>query len=435
MALSLLAALAILVAVVATGERDTRASDSGEPARGLVAQPAPKHALLEVELSGATSDVPAEPRSGFVSRTVLEASVAPSTAGVALVAPADGSLLGRWTDPQGEPIREQRFHLIPVDPARQPAYAQRAKGYFARGRTSGAPTTDLEGRFRIDGLAPGEYLVTEGAKHDWRTIAGPLATGSEARVVSALYRIEVTVEDETGLARTQGDGWSLAHLFCTPMLDEVGSASPWLVHESVAGHLLSDGTVVFLVEPERTYRVGYAALDVPTRICEVPVPRERCATRVELRLAAPVEPGTLELTLLTPTEEPLDPLTWRSVAIREADSGRPVAFGRDGAWQGDGYGALFRSDLTPGSYDVRVKAGFEEWGTAGAPRFTPAGQRVEVWSGRRTQAELVLGGSGTLELTVALPSPDPRLLELEGAFPAPGSAALEDFAGALEDAR
>jgi hypothetical protein len=291
-----------------------------------------------------------------------------------------GTFVGRWVDPQGEPIREGLFQLVPDDPARKPGYAARAQGYFAGGRTSAAVTTDLDGRFRVEGLCWGDYLATEGHEHDWARIAGPFPTGREAVLVTALYRIEARVLDVDGRpipAEGLAEGLELPlewAVFCSPIDGAPVRDSPST--NPIPGRCLSDGTVVFEVKPACTYRVGYASPSFPTQQREVAILRERCCARVEICLPSPSPSGELELTIRKPDGSEVAEDDWYRVTIREAETGRNVPCGHDGDTRGTCRGPRFECALQAGLYDVQVSLD-APWSVVGGP----SQERVEIIGG------------------------------------------------------
>jgi hypothetical protein len=422
--LLLVASVAIFAVVITTDGRRAVASRAAEPSRFQAPRPSADAALLrpspDRSISAAVLSVP---RHTSVARTVAVASKS-SPAPASMAAPSAGTFVGRWVDPQGEPIREGHFQLVPDDPSRKPGYASRAKGYFARGRTSAAVTTDLEGRFRVEELSPGDYLVTEGVERAWRSIDGPFPTDREVLLVTALHRIEVRILDAEGrpLAPEAFEATLVSSVFCEPLSTAAREAAPPTPDRSLAGRALSDGTIVFHVEPESSYRVGYASRSIPIQHQDVLVLAERCCTRVEIRLPPPSSPGELDLAVRTPEGGRLDDGAWPTVTVREVQTGRSMPCGRDGElWASFGLGG-FRCELPAGTYDVRVASGSC---LVDVLRYTPASRRVEIFAGATTEAEITLGGNGRLELTVAAPPPDPSVLVLEELFSAPGSAALE----------
>ena len=77
--------------------------------------------------------------------------------------------------------------------------------------------------------------------------------------------------------------------------------------------------------------------------------------------------------------------------------------GRDGERSSSIGRAGFRCELPPGTYDVRVEP-MHGCSLSDGPRYSAAARRVEVFAGATTQAEITLGGSGWLELTVSAPA-------------------------------
>ncbi len=410
MAMLLLAMSGLVLVLAPDGEREG-------PGVVRETRPVPPEAeRTSSALLRPASDVPGSAALG--SRAPMPSTIrstgtehAPSADGAsAAVERTEGTLAGRWTDPQGGSVKEMRFQVVPVDPSLTPGYAERAQGYFAHGRTSASVTTDLDGRFSVPGMCPGEYLATEDVETGWRVLGGPFATDREARMVTAPYRIELVILDAEGRPlppRVEAD-LEEEHAFCSPLsFPAAGKRSRVPASGSVAGRPLSDGTVVFPVEPEGTYLVGYSSRFIPTRFREVHVPRERCCTRLEIQLPVPMEPGELDLTILTPEGTPLDDSEWSQVHIHEAESGRAVPWGREGIRQGGHRGPSFRCELAPGSYDVRVEAQPYE-GCVRWPRvaeYSPAERRIEILPGVRADVAIALRGSGRLELTVARPFP------------------------------
>lgn len=333
-----------------------------------------------------------------------------------LVLGGSGELSGQIVDRGGEPVGGTELHLVPEGMDRVPDLAVLAALEDGSGLASDGTVTDDEGRFRFTGLVPGRYRLLLGERRPRRAIAGTFQTGSDRlRVVAGGNRLVLRVLDHDGrpvrLAKPAGRNeggrpWG-PRLVCVRSDGRGRSLHPdaWLPAGEVVPR--EDGAAVIEVEPDRSYLVGYVAPEIPPVLREVFVPREEARREVRLELPPPVLPGHLSIAVRVPGgslhRDARDPLAFTEVRVLEHASGlllaRPTYRGQS---------SRFTWPLPPGAYDVVAEerkwifcaTGLEEPLVAD---FSPAAGSAEVFTGRRTELELTLGGSARIEIETDLP--------------------------------
>jgi hypothetical protein len=326
-----------------------------------------------------------------------------------------GVLEGVLADPQGEPIKETSLTAVPADLGRMPTRDERYERELEGGLCCDTTRTDLAGRFRFTGLRPGDYVLRRSERDGAPTLGGPFTTGTEARVGLSLHRLELRVFQADGrplaLEHTDGSGEAFLsddRLSCR--FDPPRTAEDRLEQELVPWmkvvRVLSDGTVVFPLEPERSYAVTFVDPTAALQVVPFETSAQTCLVRREIRLRPPTEPGELRLTILDSDGRPLEPLDSNQVYIRDAESGRAIVTCKQGFKRYGNTGPSYRHPLAPGRYVVRVEAEPFEGCVRGpgeppVAQFSPAERDFEILAGRTTELDIELGASGRLELTVA----------------------------------
>ena len=369
---------------------------------------------FEVHLGEAgTWNVKARARNvGAVGRRALD--LAPFVAGEELVLRLEGSgvLAGRVVDPSGDPLPRYQLWAVPasqpdanVGTFRDPVLLPFE---WEGGTYDGHVTTDDDGRFRFEGLAPGAFRVrgtlAGSGYYDALLTPTPVETGMEdLELVVARHALHLTVRDAEGeVVETSSLSW--------PRWDALRSARSYVHVSDGAGNVtnpreeaegrrteLPDGVLSIEVEPRQHYVVGVATPHHPPVEREVFVDPGRFVQAVELVLPPAHASGTLRIEVQDPEGARVEEhtrVTLHAASGRELfDSGR---YHRGGAHE---------LVLAPGRYDAVVAAPplrGNHGSRISEARFAPVRVEVDVLSDQVLELPVRLGGAARLAVTVRL---------------------------------
>jgi protocatechuate 3,4-dioxygenase beta subunit len=295
---------------------------------------------------------------------------APEEAVLQLV--GEGVLRGVVVDGEGRPVPDLQLFASRAGgkPSREDA---RLVGKFETrgvGCGTGATATDPEGRFEIEGLAPGLFeIVATDLKSRFRekllTETPVSSLGGELELVLVRSFLVVRVEDHLGRAVEPSlrfdrlPGVREATLVCVPPGPERFDSKGRL--NKLRGSSGSDGTVKFELEAGESYALGVVSAKTSFLEEVVVVPKTGGTVERTLRLAPPSKPGTLRARVVG----------LGGVEVEAQVEFRVVAPVSGLVRERAASGSLTRSFevlLPPGAYRVGVRKPFVRGGVAGPER-------------------------------------------------------------------
>lgn len=371
---------------------------------------------------------------GVGSAVVEELELAPGTPHdpLQLELRGTGRIAGRFVDPHGAP---QRAHPVWAAPRRLSEReevdecATRAVPVEERGDGLhwSVALTDDEGRFRLEGLAPGEYWLYSGAPHEGGStllLPRPVGCGgADVELVGGPRRLVLRVVDDEGQPvqprRNRID------------IDEPGDAllecvrcapgerpNPWTNTPRSLDSQPGRASQVFLVEPGERYVYAFVSRESPVLEGEITIGASdfECVRELRLPARAPAPAagdakagadtlagwtGELALALTRPDGEAL--AHDFQVELDSLETGLELFHSRR-----DTSGSAYEERLPSGRYRLRVRTedSVPECGTGWTPAPAPFGEwtsEVEIRRGQRTHVDVRFWRGGKLRLELALP--------------------------------
>ena len=207
---------------------------------------------------------------------------------------------GVLVDPEGAPIPSFPLTIASADLTKAPRDSDRWANELP-GLSFDRTTTDLEGRFRFEGLGLETFVFAAWQGRLEERIAGVFEPGDNLRVVYDLHRLEVELVDHAGVPVTLQTGG--------PLLASWSQLTDWRLKlngyapparrprpvDAPPNWIVGPGRVAFPVDEGRSHVLCYFDATIPLFETRVFVPHDRHRTTVRIQLPPPAEPGTLRV--------------------------------------------------------------------------------------------------------------------------------------------
>ena len=314
----------------------------------------------------------------------------------------DGVLAGIVRDRDGEAVPHMELRARVVAPE---SHAD-GTGFSLREFES-----DRDGRFRIEGLVVGEFMIEAERFDHWSLseVLTPVPVRSvreDLELLSECSRLVVRVRDVSGaLVRVQAGpnlrrGDPARHAVYVTALTETGRVLSAQEHQYRAKlHSLDDTTCSAEVEPGFRYVVGVVSREhaLVERFVTFDGPG---ALDVELQLG-PRAPGTA-LDMMV-TADGVENARWLPVTheLRSPTSGALV-------WRSESRARLGRVPIGPGEYDYRARRTLLRGcghSSLSPDRWAPSARRVDARPGEVRSVDVRLHATGVLSLEVVADVP------------------------------
>ena len=285
----------------------------------------------------------------------------------------DDRLAGRIEDTEGRPLEGVEIWAFPPYLAGRSEeslflWRQGTNASSPRGERSGACTSGPGGSFLLEGLEPGNY---------WLSPADELAPGSRGTAAYTTGDADIVLVVGRWWLELAPPSSGEGVLFCAGL--HQGGADSRL---APVGPGDSSGTQVFAVEGGRTYVCGWMDSAHAIREERVTIPWSRPRTRLEVQSGEAIDPGTLDLSILTLDRE--DEQRARTVGVFSIESGVEL-------WRWTQGSASGPQELSAGAYRLHVRIdpvhGFRD-GTPGFESLLVDERRIEILPGRTTRIQL-----------------------------------------------
>lgn len=285
----------------------------------------------------------------------------------------DDRLAGRVEDTEGRPLEGVEIWAFPPYLAGRTeeslfVWRQRASSSSPRGERSGACTSGAGGSFSLDGLETGSY---------WLSPADELGPASRSTTAYST--------GDTHIVLVVGRWW----LELRPPSPGQGVIFCAGLHGGGAGSRLapacpgeSPGSQIFAVEGGRSYVCGWMDPAHAVREERVLIPWDRPRTVLEVAAGEALDPGALEVSILTLDRQ--DEQRARTVGVFSIASGVELWRWRQGTLTDP-------QTLSAGTYLLNVTIdpthSFRD-GTPGFENLLVDERRIEILAGRTTRVEL-----------------------------------------------
>ena len=348
---------------------------------------------------------------------------------VELVLRGSAYLAGRVRSPGGAPIPHLRLQARPAQVQGRIVDRQRMQGARAQGTWDGECTTDAQGAFRFEGLAPGAYAIhvwspEHNVYRDALTTAAVSTNRDDLELVHDRLALLVRVRAPDGSpvdvsqARWYGPRLDEQPKLLVAPSDAQGRLPRGSRDPSLAPQSVGPGELLYELESDETYSVVLASAAAPLQVRQLHSNDVEGVRLEEFVFAGAAESTRLRLRITDP--EGVDFANFVRVRIHELESRTPVYVSSRSS-----IGPNIDCALPPGRFRIEVDcARYGQHGNLAAEPHAPYESQFELVAGEQRHLEARLRRAGRLELLVRATALEPQV-----PFQSDATARLEPLDG------